>query len=114
MPDLTELQERLRAFRDERNWERFHDPKSLACAIGAEVGELLELVMWLNPDELSSLSGEALDAIRLELADILLFTINLANSIDIDLSAAVEQKIAINAQRISPAQDAPARKPHQP
>lgn len=110
MGEIGELQDRLRKFRDERNWAKFHDPKSLACALGAEVGELLELLMWLSPTDLEKLEAGTVESIRHELADIALYTVNLANAMEIDLSEAINEKIEINARRIPPAADAPPRK----
>ena len=110
MTQLTELQSRLLAFRAERNWERFHDPKSLAAAIGAEVGELLEQVMWLSTDEARSLTPAQVDGIRDEVADIAIFALHLANSVGFDLGEAIDDKLKVVAERIPPSQDAPARK----
>lgn len=107
---LTDLQSRLADFRDERNWARYHDPKSLACALGAEVGELLEVVQWLSPEEIADLSPARRDALAQELADIVLYATNLANSADIDLAAAVEAKLALNADRYPPGQAPASRK----
>ena len=107
---IDELQRQLAAFRDERNWQRFHDPKSLAAALGAEVGELLEQVMWLSPDELGALSEEQAAAIRDEVADIVIFAVHLANSVGFDLEEAIQEKLTVVAQRIPPDSDAPPRK----
>ena len=107
---LAEIQSRVAAFRDERGWEQYHDPKSLACALGAEVGELLELLMWLSPEELADLPASTVDALRLEVADVALYAINLANSMDFDLADAIDEKIGINAKRVPPSSQAPARK----
>ena len=110
MTSLTDLQSRLATFRDERDWARFHDPKSLACALGAEVGELLEVVQWLSPEDLKNLSSAQRRAIAEELADVILFAANLANSADIDLAEAVEAKLALNAERYPPGQAPASRK----
>lgn len=110
MAELHEIQARLAAFRDERNWERFHDPKSLAAALGAEVGELLEQVMWLSPAESRSLTSQQSAAIRDEVADIAIFALHLANSVGFDLGEAIDDKLKVVAERIPPSQDAPARK----
>ena len=112
MSSVTELQARLVAFRDERNWERFHDPKSLAAALGAEVGELLEQVMWLSTDEARSLTPEQASAIRDEVADVAIFALHLANSVGFDLGEAIDDKLKVVAERIPPGADAPARKPN--
>lgn len=110
MAELSEIQARLVTFRDERNWERFHDPKSLAAALGAEVGELLEQVMWLSTEEARSLTQEQTAAIRDEVADIAIFAVHLANSVGFDLGEAVDDKLKIVAERILPSEDAPARR----
>ena len=107
---LSELQAQLASFRDERNWERFHDPKNLAAALGAEVGELLEQVMWLSSEESRSLTPDQAAAIRDEVADIAIFALHLANSVGFDLGEAVDEKLNVVAERIPPSQDAPARK----
>lgn len=111
MTSIGDLQEQLAAFRDERNWERYHDPKSLAAALGAEVGELLEQVMWLKGDELSSLSQEQLEALRDETVDIVIFAVHLANSLGFALDEAIQAKLAVVAERIPPGDQAPPRKP---
>lgn len=110
MSSIGDLQDQLAAFRDERNWERFHDPKSLAAALGAEVGELLEQVMWLKDDELSSLSQEQLKTLRDETADIAIFALHLANTLGFALDEAIQQKLAVVAERIPPGDQAPPRK----
>jgi dCTP diphosphatase len=96
---LGDLQDQIRRFRDERGWEKFHNPASLASAINVESGELLELFLWKDADQ--SLAFGLTNAARIsdELADIIIFTINLANRLDIDLEAAIETKIALNAER---------------
>jgi len=55
MSDISELTERLRAFSGERDWTRFHDPKSLALALVGEVRELPELLQWLPAGEATQL-----------------------------------------------------------
>jgi len=51
MSDITEITEKLIQFRDERNWEQFHNSKDLAIAISIEANELLELFLWKQPEE---------------------------------------------------------------
>jgi dCTP diphosphatase len=100
-PDsLQRLNQRLLAFARERDWEQFHSPKNLAMALIAEAAELVEHFQWLSPEE-SYLTDrpEQRQAVALELADILIFLIRCAERLDIDLIAAAEQKIEINAAR---------------
>jgi NTP pyrophosphatase (non-canonical NTP hydrolase) len=96
---LEELQELIRRFRDERGWEKFHHPASLAAAINVEAGELLELFLWKDAEQSLQFARANEAEITDELADIMIFTINLANRLDIDLEAAIEAKMALNAKR---------------
>lgn len=91
---VAQVAERLRLFNGERDWEQFHTPKDLAMALSVEAGELLERFLWKR-------SSDALDgpAIEEELADVLICAVNLAQRLDVDLMAAVERKIARNAER---------------
>lgn len=91
---VAELAARLREFNRERDWEQFHTPKDLAMALSVEAGELLERFLWKR-------GGDALDAaaIEEELADVLICAVNLAQRLQIDLMAAVDRKIARNAER---------------
>jgi dCTP diphosphatase len=94
--DLTDLRDGMRRFSLERDWERFHDPKSLVLALVGEVGELAELFQWLPAEQArdaattTPLGGRAAD----ELSDILLYLLRLADVLDIDLGRVAEEKLA--------------------
>ncbi|NCC30126.1 MAG: nucleotide pyrophosphohydrolase, partial [Gammaproteobacteria bacterium] len=90
---------RLLAFARERDWEQFHSPKNLAMALAGEAGELLEHFQWLTEQQSAELSAEKKRQVAHELADILNYLVRLAERLDIDLLAAADQKIAINAAR---------------
>jgi NTP pyrophosphatase (non-canonical NTP hydrolase) len=100
MPDsLDQLNARLLAFARERDWEQFHSPKNLAMALAGEAGELLEHFQWLSEQQSFELSAEKKQQVAHELADILNYLVRLAERLDIDLLAAADEKIAINAAR---------------
>lgn len=100
MPDsLDQLNARLLAFARERDWEQFHSPKNLAMALAGEAGELLEHFQWLSEEQSAELSAEKKRQVAHELADILNYLVRLAERLDIDLLAAADEKIAINAAR---------------
>ncbi|SDW64612.1 nucleotide pyrophosphohydrolase [Thiocapsa roseopersicina] len=100
MPDsLDQLNARLLAFARERDWEQFHSPKNLAMALAGEAGELLEHFQWLSEQQSAELSAEKKRQVAHELADILNYLVRLAERLDIDLLAAADEKIAINAAR---------------
>lgn len=96
---LIELRDAMRLFAAEREWERFHTPKNLAMALSGEAGELIEHFQWLTPEESSKLRAPVREEVALEMADVLLYLVRLADVLEIDLAEAARRKIAINAQR---------------
>ena len=96
---LEQLRIRLAEFADARDWDRFHAPKNLAMALIAEAAELVEHFQWLTEAESRNLDQQQLDDVRLELADILIFLIRIADKLDVDLVQAARDKIVINEQR---------------
>jgi NTP pyrophosphatase (non-canonical NTP hydrolase) len=98
-PTLESLREEIRQFARERDWEQFHSPKNLAIALSVEAGEVLEHFQWLSQDKSGELSKERWDAVRLELADVFIYLIRLADSLDVDLERAARDKMKLNAER---------------
>lgn len=96
---LADLRDALRAFAAERDWEQFHTPKNLAMALAGEAGEVIEHFQWLTAEQSAALDQPTRDAVSLELADVLLYLVRLADVLDIDLPTAARCKLAINAQR---------------
>ena len=97
--DLDSLRDRLRAFALAREWGPFHSPKNLACALSVEAAELLEHFQWMT-EEQSRAPGDAQRAeIAHEAADVLLYLVQLADQLGIDLLAAADRKMALNAAR---------------
>ncbi len=96
---LQTLQRRLLAFAQARDWERYHTPKNLSMALIAEAAELVEHFQWLTPEQSENLGKETHAEVRLEMADILIYLLRLAERLDVDLIAAAEEKMAINEKR---------------
>jgi NTP pyrophosphatase (non-canonical NTP hydrolase) len=96
MSDLGELRHGMREFVDERDWNDFHDPKSVLLALVGEVGELAELLQWLPADAVRELAKQERLKQRLgeELSDVLLYLVLLADVLDVDLPAAARAKLA--------------------
>lgn len=86
----------LRAFRDERDWARFHAPKDLACAISVEAGELLDTFRWSGSD--TGVAGRE-EAVRDELADVLIYCLYLADALGADPASLIGDKLAKNEAR---------------
>ena len=99
MDRLDALRSKLAQFAGERDWDQFHNPKNLAMALIAEAGELVEHFQWLSPQQAENLSAESKSEVALEIADVLLFLLRLADKLDIDPIAAAEKKMALNAEK---------------
>ncbi len=99
--DIAALQHVLKTFAADRNWERFHSPKNLAMALTGEVGELVELFQWLNEEESRRVMEDADTAmkVRHEVADVLLYLVQIINVLEIDIDQAVKEKLQRNAQK---------------
>ncbi|MEP2706250.1 MAG: nucleotide pyrophosphohydrolase [Roseibium sp.] len=94
---MENLTNKLRQFRDERNWQKFHTPKDLAISVSVEAAELLELFQWRDSSDLvdEELAGNA----RSEVADVFLYLLMFCDALGIDLEAAAEEKIEKNRRR---------------
>jgi len=101
MADLTEIRDRMREFTRSRDWERFHDPKSLTLALVGEVGELAELLQWLPADDVVRMAEDQQLNARLgeEISDVLIYLVRLADVLSVDLPKAVASKISAAESR---------------
>lgn len=104
--DLSALQARLRRFAAERHWEPYQTPKNLAMAMTVEAAELLEIFQWMTPEESVVIANDPAKHQHLgeELADVLVYLVQIADHAGVDLEAAVERKLALNALKYPPAQ----------
>jgi NTP pyrophosphatase (non-canonical NTP hydrolase) len=98
---LADLRGRVAAFIAERDWEQFHTPENLSRAIAVEAAELMEHFLWLDGEETASLmdSSERAEAVVDELADVLIYVLSMANTLEIDVSRAILGKLARNERR---------------
>ncbi len=93
MKEIDEIIIALLKFRDERDWEQFHNPKDLALAISIESAELVELFLWKNADDAK------VDKVKEELADIFSFAFLLAEKYGFDVKEIVLEKIKANGEK---------------
>lgn len=96
---LEQLRQRLAEFARARDWEQFHSPKNLSMALIAEAAELVEHFQWLSEEQSYQLAPEKLEEVRLELADIQIFLIRIADQLGLDLVQAAQDKTNINEKR---------------
>jgi NTP pyrophosphatase (non-canonical NTP hydrolase) len=94
---IQETTRKICAFRDERDWMQFHNPKDLATAVSIESAELLEHFLWKTPEQVDRHVLEKNEAVREEIADIAIYIFELAHNLNIDLAKAIEEKLAKNA-----------------
>lgn len=98
---VAELKARLLAFVRERDWEQFHSPKNLSMALAAETGELMEHFLWATPEQSHAIAKDPVKRAKIadELADVVIYAIEFANITGLDVSAAIEAKMAANAKK---------------
>ena len=94
--ELNELRNLVREFVAERDWDQFHTPKNLAMALIVEAAELAEHFQWLNTGTLEELDAGKRKEIRLEMADVLVYLIRMADKLEVNLASAVSEKMALN------------------
>jgi len=98
---MDDLVKAVLAFRDERDWRQFHNPKDLAISISLEAAELLEPFQWKAPAEVAAFlsSEEHRGRVGDEMADVLILLISMADVVGVDLIAAANRKLAENARK---------------
>lgn len=99
--DVTALVEAQRRFAADRDWVQYHSPKNLVMALSGEVGELSEVFQWMTEADSKEAGRDpnTAQAVRDELADVLLYLVRLADVLGVDLNAAVSAKLRTNAAK---------------
>ena len=93
MTDTQEIIQALVQFRNERDWEQFHNPKDLALAVNVEAAELLELFLWKDASEAD------INKVKEELADVFAYAFLLAEKYNLNVRDIVLDKIKRNAEK---------------
>ena len=93
---MKELIDLINQFRDERDWRKFHNEKDLAISISLEASELLELFQWKQSEEVVE---KSLQEIKEELADVFMYSLMLADNLNLDVEEIIKEKIDINAKK---------------
>lgn len=99
MSEIKAITEKIKKFRDDRDWMQFHDPKNMAVSIILEASELLEHFQWKTTEEVEKYARENHDEIKDEIADIALYLFELADNLGINLFEAMEEKLSKNANK---------------
>ena len=93
MTDIQNIIQELLRFRNERDWEQFHNPKDIAIALSVEANELLELFLWKKPEDAN------LEKIKEELADVFAFAFLMVEKYNLDVKEIVLNKIKKNGEK---------------
>lgn len=93
MSDINKLIHEIVKFRDERDWEQFHNSKDLALALSIESSELLELFLWKDSEDFK------IDKLKDELADVFMYAFLLANKHDLNIAEIIQEKMKKNAEK---------------
>lgn len=99
MLNISHISREFRKIAALNGWQEYHTPKNIAAAIAVEAGELLAEFIWLNPEESAHLNVEQKVRVSDEIADVLMYLVELSRRLDIDIPSALESKIAQNSQR---------------
>jgi len=94
---IDDITARICAFRDERDWKQFHNPKEMAVAIAVEAAELLEHFTWKTPAQSESVARDKRAELAEEMADVAILLFEMAHNTGVDLTTAIDQKLARNA-----------------
>ena len=93
MSEINNITEALLTFRNERDWEQFHNPKDLSIALSIEANELLELFLWKKPEEAN------VEKVKEELADVFAYAFLIAEKYNLNVEEIVLEKIKKNAEK---------------
>ena len=99
MSDIKNLTQKIKKFRDERDWKKFHNPKDVALSLVLEASEVLEHFQWKSPKEVEEYLKSGKEDVGEELADVLYWVLLMSHDLGIDIKSALEQKIAKNGKK---------------
>ena len=97
---IKDLRTRIKAFLEKRDWEKYHAPRNVSESICIEAAELLQIFQWSGSDDLTwSSSPERIERITEELADVIIYCLSMANTLNIDVANAVLAKLEANERK---------------
>lgn len=99
MDSITKITEKIRTFRDDRDWMQFHNPKEIAAAIAIESAELQEIFLWKDYPESETAAREKQEAVADEIADIAVYLFELADNLGLQLGEVILEKMQKNAAK---------------
>lgn len=105
MINTENLKQCLREFATARDWEKYHSPKNLVMAMSVEMAELMEHFEWMTEQQSLNLDAKTREEVALEMADVLIYLVRMADRCEVDLNDAVKRKIVLNGEKYPPVKD---------
>ena len=99
MSELKELIQKIKKFRDDRDWMQFHNHKDMALSLVLEAAEVLEHFQWKTGEQVSNLSDEKKQEIGEELADVMIYALELIDNLGLDAVDICNKKIEKNDKK---------------
>ena len=99
MSEIKDVTNKIKKFRDERDWKQFHNHKDMALSMMLEAAEVLEHFQWKSPEEVNTHGEANKEQISEELADVAMYLFELADNLGVDLKEAILAKLKKNAQK---------------
>jgi len=99
MKEIRQITEKIKKFRDERDWKQFHNHKDVALSLVLEASEVLEHFQWKSNTEVNDYAKTQKEELADELADVAIYLFELADNLKIDLPSAIDHKMAKNAKK---------------
>lgn len=93
---MKSIIDKINKFRDDRDWRKFHNEKDLAISISIEASELLELFQWKQSEEVTT---KSIERIKEELADVLIYSMMLADNLNLNIENIIEEKLEKNNEK---------------
>ena len=97
--DMQNIQNIIKDFSKQRDWDQFHNPKNLAMALSVETAELVEIFQWLNPEQVLNIDDAKKEHLKEEVADIAVYLLRICMAYDIDLEEAILSKMKKNEKK---------------
>ena len=97
--NMQKIEGIIKDFSEQRDWEKFHNPKNLSMALSVEASELLEIFQWLELEQANNLSNDKKEHAKQEIADIAVYLIRMCMKLDINLEEAIIEKMKLNEKK---------------
>jgi NTP pyrophosphatase (non-canonical NTP hydrolase) len=97
--EMQKIQNLIKTFSKERNWDKHHNPKNLAMALSVETAELVEIFQWLDLEQAKHLTNDKKEHLEEEIADIAVYLLRLCMAYEIDLQEAIIKKMKKNEKK---------------